>query len=62
MDQQAHEIMLNHHPVDPSNPLLNKNPLDLKYIQEFQVKDSELHKALKEDNQPSFELSLALIL
>ena len=51
MDQQSHEIMLNHPPMDLRNPLLNKNPLDLKYIQEFQVKDTTLQRALKEDKK-----------
>ena len=41
--------MLNHPLVDPHNPILNKNPLDLKYIQSYKEKDSELTKALKED-------------
>ena len=26
MDAEAHEVMLNHPPMDPSDPLLNKNP------------------------------------
>ena len=39
--------MLNHPLVDPHNPILNKNPLDLKYIQSYKEKDSELTKALK---------------
>ena len=32
MDIQAHEITLNHPPVDPHNPLFNKHPLDSQYI------------------------------
>ena len=50
-DQQAYETKLNHPPMDPSNPLLNKNSSDLKYIQEFQVKDSALQRTLKEDRR-----------
>ena len=49
MDIQAHEIMLNHPPVDPHNPLFNKHPLDLKYIQSNQDQDAELQKVLMED-------------
>ena len=45
-----YETMLNHLPIDPHNPSLNKNPLDLKYIQSYQEKDIELTKALKEDD------------
>ena len=26
IDKNTHEIMLNHPPIDPHNPLLNKNP------------------------------------
>ena len=26
IDINAHQIMLNHPPIDPHNPLLNKNP------------------------------------
>ena len=54
MDKQAHETMLNHHHMDPNDPMLNENPLDLKYIQECQSKDLELQKALKSD--PKFIL------
>ena len=51
MDAESHEKMLNHPPMDPNDPLMNKNPLDLKYIHEYQVKDSELQKALQTDNK-----------
>ena len=51
MDTEAHEVVLNHPPMDPNDPLLNKNPLDLKYIHECQAKDSELQKAFKLDDQ-----------
>ena len=43
--------MLNHPPVDPQNPLLNKNPLDLEFISFHQMKDPELNKALQNDKQ-----------
>ena len=36
--------------MDPCNPLPNKNPLDLQYIQSCQEKDAELIKACQEDN------------
>ena len=49
IDATSSEIMLNHPPLDPHNPLLNKNPLDLEFIQANQNKDMELLKALKED-------------
>ena len=49
MDPESSEIMLNHPPMDPHNPLLNKNPLDLEFIQQYQKNDQELQKALKED-------------
>ena len=35
MDLKATEVMLNHPPMDPQNPLLNKNPLDLQYLQSW---------------------------
>ena len=47
--------MLNHPPLDPKNPLLNKNTLDLEFIQFHQKKDKELNKALKNDD--SFQLN-----
>ena len=47
--------MLNHPPLDPKNPLLNKNSLDLEFIQFHQEKDKELNKALKNDD--SFQLN-----
>ena len=50
MDLKAIEAMLNHPPMSPQNPLLNKNPLDLQYIQFWQEKDDELQKANQEDN------------
>ena len=43
------ESMLNHPPFDPSNPLLNKNPLDLRFVKEYQEKDHASLKALRED-------------
>ena len=42
MNLKATEAMLNHPPMDPQNPLINKNPLDLQYIQYWQEKDAEL--------------------
>ena len=42
--------MLNHPPVDPYNPLLNKNPMDLAFIQHFHEQYQALLKALEEDN------------
>ena len=48
--QDNMEIMLNHPPSDPYNPLLNKNPMDLSFIQHYQMQDQALLKALKEDN------------
>ena len=48
IDITAHEIMWNHPPINPHNPLLNKNQLDLKYIHSFQEKDLELTKAFRE--------------
>ena len=42
-------VMMNHPPMDPHNPILNKNPLDLTFIQSFQQKDSELQDALNKD-------------
>ena len=43
------ESMLNHPPFDPSNPLFNKNPLDIRFIKKYQEKDQALLKALRED-------------
>ena len=42
--------MLNRPPVDPYNPLLNKNPMDLSFIKHYQEQDQALLKALQEDN------------
>ena len=42
--------MLNHPHFDPRNPLLNKNPLDLKFIHGHQQKDMASLKALQEDH------------
>ena len=47
MDPESSKIMLNHPPMDPHNPLLNKNPLDLEFIQQYQRNDHELQKALR---------------
>ena len=44
------EAMLNHPPFIPSNPLLNKNPLDLGFIKDYQEKDHALMKFLNEDH------------
>ena len=33
------EVMLNHPPIDPYNPLLNKNPMDLAFIHHYQNQD-----------------------
>ncbi len=41
--------MMNHPPIDPQNPILNKNPLDLSFLQSFQQRDEALQTALKED-------------
>ena len=38
-DTTSSEIMLNHPPVNPNNPFLNKNPLDLEFIKLHQAKD-----------------------
>ena len=61
MDIQSQEIMLNPPPVDQYNPLLNKHPLDLKYIQSNQDKDIELKKInwkiLNSLNCPSMKLT-----
>ena len=45
------EIMLNHPPFDPKNPMMNKNPLDLQFIPQYQKQDEALIKALSEDPQ-----------
>ena len=42
--------MMNHPPIDPNNPILNKNPLDLTFLQSFQQRDTALQTALKEDD------------
>ncbi len=42
-------VMMNHPPMDPHNPIMNKNPLDLKFIQSFQQRDNELQDALNKD-------------
>ncbi len=47
------EIMSNYPPLDPYNPILNKNPLDLAFIQTHQQQDAALMKALKEDKRIS---------
>ena len=43
------EVMLIHPPQDPYNPLLNKNPMDLAFIQHYQRQGQALLKALQED-------------
>ena len=43
------EVMLNHPPVDPYNPLFNKNPMDLSFIKHYQEQDQALSKALQDD-------------
>ena len=48
-DITSAEIMLNHPPLDPENPILNKNPLDLEFIQSHQSRDMPLQKVLVED-------------
>ena len=50
MDQKATETMFNYPPMNSQNPLLNKNPLDLQYIQLWQERDDELQKVNQEDN------------
>ena len=50
------ESILNHPPLDPHNPLLDKNPLDLTHIQQYRNKDLALLKALIED--PHFSKSI----
>ena len=42
-------------PLDPHNPLLNKYPLDLALIQQFQQKDPALLKATEEGTCFSFQ-------
>ena len=54
---QAIEVMLNHppvDPVDPSNPILDSYPLDLKLINKYQQSDQPLMKAVQEDKRFSF--------
>ena len=51
---QAIETMLNHPPVDPSNPILNSYPLDFKLINKYQQLDPPLMKAVQEDKRFSF--------
>ena len=41
--------MLNRPPMDPHNPIINKNPLALEFIQSHQSMDTLLQKVLKED-------------
>ena len=48
-DTTSAEIMLNHPPLDPENPILNKNPLDLELIQSHQSRNVPLQKVLIED-------------
>ena len=43
------EVMFNHPLIDPYNPLLNKNPMDLAFIHHYQNQDQALLKALQED-------------
>ena len=49
MDENMVEVMLNHQLLEPHNPLLNKNPLDLMFIKSHQDKDMELQKAVQDD-------------
>ena len=44
------ETMLNHPPMDPYNPILNSNPLELSKIHSYQQKDEALLKALNDDS------------
>ena len=41
--------MLNHPPIDPHNPLVNKKPFGLTFIQHHETKDQVLIRALKVD-------------
>ena len=52
--QDGMEIMLNHSTVDPYNPILNTNPLELSSVQSHQQRDAALLKALEED--PRFSM------
>ena len=48
------EVMLNYPQVDPSHPILNSYPLDLKLIHNNQHLDPALLKAVKEDPRFKF--------
>ena len=52
--------MLNHPPVDPYNPLLNENPMDLSFIHHHQNIDQALLKALEEDHHFSRQMCRSL--
>lgn len=41
-DNSPIEVMLNHPPIDPYNPLLNKNPMYLTFIHHHQNHDQTL--------------------
>ncbi len=55
MMESGMECMLNHPPLDPYNPLLNKYPLDLELITQYQQKDTALLQAVKEDKHFFFQ-------
>ncbi len=49
--QDGIETMLNHPPVDPYNPILNTNPLELSTVHSHQQRDAALLRALREDSR-----------
>ena len=57
------EVMLIHPPIDLYNPLLNKNPTDLAFIQHYQNQGQALLRALQEEKHFSkiYHWSLGLI-
>ena len=50
-DKNHLEVVLNHLPIDPQNPLLNKYPLNLNLILKYQQLDSALLQAAQEDSR-----------
>ena len=49
---------MNRPPMDPNNPLLNKNPLDLKYIHSHQMKDLNLQQTLNNEDKKFVQLQV----
>ena len=50
-------VMMNHPPVDSTNPLLNKNPLALDSIEEYQEQEQDMSQAV-ETNGKYFYLTI----